>query len=208
MSISKLHIKPRRIALLCNGWTKSECFSWHYKNTDNINRQTQGKTFPYLFSQCQPIYARTLVPLQGMLGPFFGLPHHADDCCKIPPQLRSCVFHVCVILYIIMVISTQKYSAKVTSVLPVLLSALRISPPSGGPAHDGKVIGKDLVAYTYDQVCFIQSKSFAYVERNWTVSRFRSHRTSLPLRLETSGIALSLRSKTNNGRVGYGQSLN
>ncbi|KAF9016849.1 leukotriene A4 hydrolase N-terminal domain-containing protein [Hymenopellis radicata] len=26
--------------------------------------QTQGKTFPYLFSQCQPIYARTLLPVQ------------------------------------------------------------------------------------------------------------------------------------------------
>jgi hypothetical protein len=31
-----------------------------------IFRQTQGKTFPYLFSQCQPIYARALAPLQGM----------------------------------------------------------------------------------------------------------------------------------------------
>ena len=29
-------------------------------------RQTQGKTFPYLFSQCQPIYARSLLPVQGM----------------------------------------------------------------------------------------------------------------------------------------------
>ena len=28
------------------------------------NRQTQGKKFPYLFSQCQPIYARTLLPVQ------------------------------------------------------------------------------------------------------------------------------------------------
>ena len=46
----------------------------------------------------------------------------------------------------------QKYSARVASVLPVLLSALRISPPSGGPAHNGKVIGKDLVTYTYNQV--------------------------------------------------------
>ena len=30
------------------------------------DRQTQGKTFPYLFSQCQPIYARSLLPVQGM----------------------------------------------------------------------------------------------------------------------------------------------
>jgi len=27
--------------------------------------QTQGNTFPYLFSQCQPIYARSLTPCQG-----------------------------------------------------------------------------------------------------------------------------------------------
>jgi len=36
-------------------------------------------------------------------------------------------------------------------VLPVLLSAIRKSPPSDGPAHDGKIIGKDIVTYVYDQ---------------------------------------------------------
>ncbi|KAF7969825.1 hypothetical protein HWV62_25876, partial [Athelia sp. TMB] len=45
-----------------------------------------------------------------------------------------------------------KYSANVTSVLPVLLSAVRQSPPSDGPPHDGKEIGKDAVTYVYDQV--------------------------------------------------------
>lgn len=39
-----------------------------------------------------------------------------------------------------------------TSVLPTLISAIRKSPPSDGPPHDGKVIGKDLVTYEYDQV--------------------------------------------------------
>ncbi|KAF7367549.1 Leukotriene A-4 hydrolase [Mycena sanguinolenta] len=77
--------------------------------------QTQGKQFPYLFSQCQPIYARTLAPVQDS------------------PSVKI------------------TYSAKVASVLPVLLSAIRVSPPSDGPAHDGKVIGKDIVVYTYDQ---------------------------------------------------------
>ncbi|KIM81710.1 hypothetical protein PILCRDRAFT_821059 [Piloderma croceum F 1598] len=77
--------------------------------------QTQGKTFPYLFSQCQPIYARALAPLQD------------TSSVKI------------------------KYSAKVKSVLPVLLSAIRKSPPSEGPAHDGKTIGKDVVTYSYEQ---------------------------------------------------------
>lgn len=47
---------------------------------------------------------------------------------------------------------SQTYTAKVTSVLPVLLSAIRVSPPSEGPAHDGKTIGKDAVSYEYKQV--------------------------------------------------------
>ena len=34
-------------------------------SVDPLGRQTQGKTYPYLFSQCQPIYARALVPIQG-----------------------------------------------------------------------------------------------------------------------------------------------
>jgi leukotriene-A4 hydrolase len=38
---------------------------WEIISVDAIHRQTQGKMFPYLFSQCQPIYARALVPLQG-----------------------------------------------------------------------------------------------------------------------------------------------
>ncbi|KAF8890429.1 peptidase family M1-domain-containing protein [Infundibulicybe gibba] len=77
--------------------------------------QTQGKAFPYLFSQCQPIYARALAPLQD------------TSSVKIT------------------------YSANVASTLPVLLSAIRASPPSDGPAHDGKVIGKDVVTYRYNQ---------------------------------------------------------
>jgi leukotriene-A4 hydrolase len=47
---------------------------------------------------------------------------------------------------------SQTYTAKATSVLPVLLSAIRVSPPSEGPAHDGKTIGKDAVSYEYKQV--------------------------------------------------------
>jgi leukotriene-A4 hydrolase len=47
---------------------------------------------------------------------------------------------------------SQTYTAKVTSVLPVLLSAIRVSPPSEGPAHDGKTIGKDALSYEYKQV--------------------------------------------------------
>lgn len=46
----------------------------------------------------------------------------------------------------------QTYTANVASVLPVLLSAIRVSPPSEGPAHDGKIMGKDVVSYIYKQV--------------------------------------------------------
>lgn len=47
---------------------------------------------------------------------------------------------------------TQTYTARVASTLPVLLSAIRVSPPSEGPAHDGKTIGRDVVSYVYKQV--------------------------------------------------------
>ncbi|KZT09024.1 metalloprotease [Laetiporus sulphureus 93-53] len=77
--------------------------------------QTRGKLFPFLFSQCQPIYARSLAPLQDT------------------PSVKI------------------TYNAKVTSKLPVLLSAIRVSPPSDGPAHGGKKIGTDAVTYTYKQ---------------------------------------------------------
>ncbi|KAF7340280.1 Leukotriene A-4 hydrolase [Mycena venus] len=91
--------------------TTKDCMALQWLNKE----QTQGKRFPYLFSQCQPIYARALVPVQDS------------------PSVKI------------------TYSAKVASVLPVLLSAIRVSPPSDGPAHDGKVIGEDVVTYTYDQ---------------------------------------------------------
>ncbi|KAF9261926.1 metalloprotease [Marasmius fiardii PR-910] len=77
--------------------------------------QTQGKKFPFLFTQCQPIYARALAPVQDT------------------PSVKI------------------TYSATVQSVLPVLMSALRTSPSTDGPPHDGKVIGEDSVTYVYNQ---------------------------------------------------------
>jgi leukotriene-A4 hydrolase len=92
--------------------------------------QTQGKQFSYLFSQCQPIYARALAPLQDT------------------PSVKI------------------TYTAQVTSVLPVLLSAIRVSPPSEGPAHDGKTIGKDVVTYEYTQPVGIPSYLIAIASGN------------------------------------------
>ncbi|KAF8639401.1 hypothetical protein AX17_001526 [Amanita inopinata Kibby_2008] len=92
--------------------------------------QTQGKQHPFLFSQCQPIYARALAPLQDT------------------PAVKI------------------RYDAQVTSTVPVLLSAIRKSPPSDGPPHDGKTVGTDLVTYTYDQPIPIPSYLIAIAAGN------------------------------------------
>ncbi|KAI0742559.1 metalloprotease [Daedaleopsis nitida] len=94
---------------------------FYYTTEDSIalqwleKEQTQGKLFPFMFSQCQPIYARSLAPLQD------------TSSAKIT------------------------YNAQVSSVLPALLSAIRVSPPLDGPPHDGKEMGKDVVTYKYTQ---------------------------------------------------------
>ncbi|KAF8584943.1 hypothetical protein K439DRAFT_1646747 [Ramaria rubella] len=98
--------------------------------------QTAGKQFPYLFSQCQPIYARALLPVQDT------------------PSIK------------------QTYSASVTSVLPVLLSAIRQTPPAVGPPHDGKKIGHDLVTYTYKQPIPIPSYLIAIAAGNVRYRQF------------------------------------
>ncbi|KAG8836286.1 hypothetical protein FRC17_007436 [Serendipita sp. 399] len=77
--------------------------------------QTAGKKFGYLFSQCQPIYARSIAPVQDS------------------PSVKI------------------TYTAAVQSTLPVCMSAIRVSPPSNGPIHDGKTVGKDEIVYKYKQ---------------------------------------------------------
>jgi hypothetical protein len=56
-------------ARYCNGSTKRQYLSnsllLSLKLSGCFERQTHGKTHPYLFSQCQPIYARGLLPCQG-----------------------------------------------------------------------------------------------------------------------------------------------
>ncbi|KAL0576889.1 Leucyl aminopeptidase yscIV [Marasmius crinis-equi] len=113
-------------------WLEKE-YDGRYGNlfySHSLSRQTQGKSHPYLFSQCQPIYARAMAPVQDT------------------PSVKI------------------TYSASVTSILPVLLSAIRISPSSEGPAHDGKVIGKDSVTYRYDQPIPIPSYLIAIASGN------------------------------------------
>ncbi|EIW86245.1 hypothetical protein CONPUDRAFT_94541 [Coniophora puteana RWD-64-598 SS2] len=89
-----------------------------------------------LFSQCQPIYARYLAPVQDS------------------PSVKL------------------TYEAKIASVLPVLMSAIRQSPPSEGPPHDGKEIGKDMVTYTYSQPVPIPSYLIAIASGNFHYRAF------------------------------------
>ncbi|PAV21690.1 leukotriene-A4 hydrolase [Pyrrhoderma noxium] len=89
----------------------SEAFALQFLDKE----QTQGGRYPFLFSQCQPIYARSFAPLQDT------------------PSVKL------------------TYSAKVSSTLPVLMSAIRVSPPSSGPVHAGKKLGEETVLYEYNQ---------------------------------------------------------
>ncbi|KIK94684.1 hypothetical protein PAXRUDRAFT_142351 [Paxillus rubicundulus Ve08.2h10] len=92
-------------------------------------QQTQGKVHPYLFSQCQPIYARDLVPIQDT------------------PSVKI------------------RYIAQVTSVLPVLMSAIRISPPAEAFPR-GEEVGKKEVTYEYKQPVPIPSYLLAIASGN------------------------------------------
>ncbi|KAI9453943.1 peptidase family M1-domain-containing protein [Boletus coccyginus] len=83
-------------------------------------QQTQGKTHPYLFSQCQPIYARALVPIQDT------------------PSVKI------------------RYTARVTSTLPVLMSAVRTAPCLEDFPRKSD-LGKKLVTYEYNQPAPIPS---------------------------------------------------
>ncbi|KAF8839904.1 hypothetical protein BDN67DRAFT_1054580 [Paxillus ammoniavirescens] len=92
-------------------------------------QQTQGKEHPYLFSQCQPIYARDLVPIQDT------------------PSVKI------------------RYTAQVTSVLPVLMSAIRISPPAEAFPR-AEELGMKEVTYEYEQPVPIPSYLLAIASGN------------------------------------------
>ena|ERR1700710_732235 len=54
------------------------------------------------------------------------------------------------------------------------MSAIRVSPPSEGPVHDGKIVGQDEVTYVYNQVCTQQDSS------NFTLIRSISKPVPIP----------------------------
>lgn len=87
-----------------------------------------------------------------------------------------------------------------------------MSPPSDGPAHDGKVVGKEAVTYVYEQVSTLLGRcgGFARSKETFTklcVTRLCPFlRTSLPSRPVTSCTAPSTRSQAKIGVVGYGPS--
>ncbi|EKM60600.1 uncharacterized protein PHACADRAFT_246632 [Phanerochaete carnosa HHB-10118-sp] len=127
----------------------------HYRTTEDCKalqwlakEQTQGQKHPYLFSQCQPIYARSLAPMQDT------------------PSIKT------------------TYTAAITSVLPALMSAIRVSPPQDGPAHGGKVIGKDTVVYRYNQPIPIPSYLIAIAAGNIVYKPF----PAMPDKNWTSGV--------------------
>ncbi|KAF8508488.1 hypothetical protein JB92DRAFT_2732664 [Gautieria morchelliformis] len=51
--------------------------------------QTAGKQFPYLFSQCQPIYARSLLPVQESTHPFLNQTYNASVTSVLPALLSA-----------------------------------------------------------------------------------------------------------------------
>ncbi|KAJ9110685.1 hypothetical protein QFC19_001514 [Naganishia cerealis] len=77
----------------------------------------------------------------------------------------------------------SSYSAKVKSTIPVLLSALRQSPPVD-QAHGGKEIGTDVVEYIYDQPVPIPSYLIAIAAGNVVYREF----PRVPGRSWTAGV--------------------
>jgi hypothetical protein len=151
-SRSQYSTERRETALPFSGWLGSKYSTLFLCVicilTSHALRQTQGKQFSYLFSQCQPIYARALAPLQGEI--YFRF----DSVLRIHTTRRYTFVknRASFVKYKPPSDPPQTYTASVASVLPVLLSAIRVSPPSEGSPHDGRVIGKDVVSYVYEQV--------------------------------------------------------
>ncbi|ELU40820.1 leukotriene-A4 hydrolase [Rhizoctonia solani AG-1 IA] len=127
--------------------------------------QTSGKKFDYLFSQCQAVrtlltrwFPRFLTRVYIMRCLPLWCPTQSDlglDPCALSRAVASRLY-----------LGFQTYSANITSILPVLMSALRLSPPSDGPAHEGKEVGVESVKYQYNQPISIPSYLIAIASGN------------------------------------------
>ncbi|CAE6493395.1 unnamed protein product [Rhizoctonia solani] len=119
--------------------------------------QTYGKSFAYLFTQCQPIHARSLAPLQGE---------------SYGAMMQ--IYHITNSYVIALKIHLPLKSANVKSVLPVLMSALRLSPPPDGLVHEDKQVGVESVEYRYNQPISIPSYLIAIASGNVVYKPFAS----------------------------------
>lgn len=112
-------------------------------------RQTAGQKFDFLFSQCQPVSSPTFLRLPTTEQPYRSTQDPLRHF-KTHHQSRLYVDHHTSKLPRFTYLP-QTYSASVRSILPTLMSALRVSPPSE-TVHDGKKVGEDIVEYKYNQV--------------------------------------------------------
>ncbi|KAI8616940.1 peptidase family M1-domain-containing protein [Chytriomyces sp. MP71] len=87
--------------------------------------QTVGKQHPYMFTQCQPIYARTLAPIQD--SPFIKLKYTADIRC--PSHLRALMSAVPTEETINGTIKTCKFTQQIA--IPSYLIALAVGNIEG-----------------------------------------------------------------------------
>lgn len=87
--------------------------------------QTVGKVHPYLFTQCQPIYARTLVPIQDT--PFVKLKYDAEI--RVPAHLRALMSAVPVEETVSGSTKTCKFTQKIA--IPSYLIALAVGNIEG-----------------------------------------------------------------------------
>lgn len=98
-------------------------------------RQTKSGKYPYLYSQAQAVSSDSALQTRLTNAPTnLILQIHARSLlpCQDTPAIKA------------------TYSSKVRSILPVLMSGLRISPPSEDTPNPGKE-----AEYVYDQVSLI-----------------------------------------------------
>ncbi|GAA5821062.1 hypothetical protein JCM11251_001944 [Rhodosporidiobolus azoricus] len=93
IKLDREYNKGEEVEVVIEYATTDECTALGWLEKE----QTDSKKYPFFYSQCQAIHARSLLP------------------CQDTPAVKS------------------TYTARVSSPLPILLSALRTSPPLGEP---------------------------------------------------------------------------